>query len=81
MNASVDKSSQQVEHTKWSWGLLGFYASCAGVSIGAAVGFGGYKFFDSTPTLIGGLGVSIVSCITCFFTLRAARRPPGSPRP
>jgi hypothetical protein len=68
----------QAEHTKWSPALGGFYASCAGVSIGAAVGFGGYKFFDSTPSLIAGLSVSAVSCVTCFFALRAARRPPSA---
>jgi hypothetical protein len=65
-----------VEHTKWSLGLIGFYASCAGVSLGAAIGFGAWKFFDSTGGLVFGIVMAGVSCVTCFFTLRAARRPP-----
>lgn len=68
----------EVEHTKWSPGLIGFYLSCAGVSLGAAIGFGAWKFFDSTTGLVIGITVSVVSCFTCFLSLQAARRPPGA---
>ncbi len=67
-----------VEHTKWSPGLLGFYASCAGVSLGAAIAFGSWFFFDSVGGLVFGCVMSGVSCVTCFFALRAARRPPSA---
>jgi hypothetical protein len=70
----------QPEHTKWSPALLGFYASCAGVSLGAAIGFGAWKFFDSTAGLVSGCVLSGVSCVTCFLTLHAARRPPSPPQ-
>jgi hypothetical protein len=70
-----------VEHTRWSPGLLGFYLSCAGVSLGAAIGFGAYKFFDSRIGLIVGLSVSGVSCVTCYVSLVAARKPPPAPPP
>jgi hypothetical protein len=66
-----------VEHTKWSPGLLGFYASCAGVSLGAAIAFGSWFFFHSQAGLVFGCVMSGVSCITCYFALRAARRPPS----
>jgi hypothetical protein len=69
-----------VEHTKWSPGLLGFYASCAGVSIGAAVAFGAWKFFESTGGLVFGAVLAGVSSVTCFLTLSAARRPPSATR-
>lgn len=64
------------EHTRWSPGLIGFYLSCAGVSLGAAIAFGAHFFFKSSSGLIGGSVLSGVSCITCYFALRAARRPP-----
>ena len=68
------------EHTKWSLALIGFYLSCAGVSLGAAIGFGSWFFFESTGGLVFGVTMSAISCVTCFFSLRAARRPPSSPR-
>jgi hypothetical protein len=70
-----------VEHTRWSPALLGFYASCAGVSLGAAIGFGAYKFFHSTGGLVFGISVSAISCVTCYLTLVAARRPPADKPP
>ncbi|MBL8754961.1 MAG: hypothetical protein JNK15_16775 [Planctomycetes bacterium] len=73
-----DRRPDEVEHTKYSPGLLFFYLSCAGVSLGAAIGFGAYKFFDSTEGLVFGLSVSGISCVTCYFSLRAARRPPAA---
>ena len=68
----------QAEHTRWSPALLGFYASCAGVSLGAAVAFGAFFFFSSTAGLVFGATLSGVSCITCYLALRAARRPPSA---
>ena len=70
-----------VEHTKWSPGLIGFYASCAGVSLGAAIAFGSWFFFHSTSGLVFGCVMSGVSIITCFFALHAARKPPASRDP
>lgn len=68
----------QVEHTKWSLGLIGFYVSCAGVALGAGLAASGYSFFGSRAWLVFGSVMSIVSCVTCYYTLRAARRRPGS---
>lgn len=70
-----------VEHTRWSPGLIGFYLSCAGVSLGAAIAFGSHFFFRSTGGLVFGCVMSGVSCVTCFFALHAARRPPTDPDP
>ena len=67
-----------VEHTRWSWGLVGFYCGCAGTSLGAAIGFAGYKFFDSIGALIGGFVLVAVSIVACFVGLAAARRKPAS---
>lgn len=73
---SAARRPDEVEHTRWSPGLLGFYASCAGVSLGAAIAFGGWFFFESTGGLAFGIAMSAVSAVTCFVSLRAARRPP-----
>ena len=68
----------KVEHTHWSWGLVGFYVSCAGVALGATIGAAGHWFFGSTSALwIGGV-MAAVSSVTTYLTLRAARRPPAS---
>jgi len=66
------------EHTRWSPGLIGFYLSCAGASLGAAIAFGSHFFFHSRGGLIFGAVLSGVSCVTCYLALRAARRPPGT---
>ncbi|MFK7739175.1 MAG: hypothetical protein AB8H80_02540 [Planctomycetota bacterium] len=66
----------QAEHTRWSPGLIGFYLSCAGASLGAAIAFGSHWFFESRGGLIFGLVVASISCVTCFLSLRAARRRP-----
>lgn len=71
----------EVEHTRWSPGLIGFYLSCAGVSLGAAIAFGAHFFFRSTGGLVFGCVMSGVSSVTCFLALRAARRPPGDAGP
>jgi hypothetical protein len=57
---------------------MGFYLSCAGVSLGAAIGFGAHWFFKSASGLTFGIGLSAVSCVTCYFSLVAARRPPSA---
>ncbi|MFN9948427.1 MAG: hypothetical protein ACK56S_16435 [Planctomycetota bacterium] len=66
------------EHTRWSPGLMGFYLSCAGVSLGAAIGFGAHWFFRSGAGLAFGVALSGVSCVTCYGSLKAARRPPAA---
>ena len=54
-----------------------------GVSLGAAIGFGAHWFFRSASGLAFGIGLSAVSCVTCYVSLKAARRPPdgGSAAP
>ena len=74
---SMSSSPNNTEHTRWSPGLIGFYLSCAGASLGAAIAFGSHFFFESVGGLAFGATMSLVSCVTCYFSLRAARRPPG----
>ena len=81
MTTSTKPRSGEVEHTRWSLGLIGFYCSCAGVSLGAAIAFGGHFFFKSMPGLVSGCVLSGVSCVTCFWSLHAARKPPASVPP
>jgi hypothetical protein len=69
--------NSNTEHTRWSPGLIGFYFSCAGASLGAAIAFGSHFFFESRGGLIFGSVMSAVSCVTCYLSLRAARRPPA----
>ena len=76
MNPS-SRPEVEVEHTRWSPGLIGFYLSCAGVSLGAAIAFGSHFLFADTGGLVFGCVMSGVSCATCFLSLRAARRPPA----
>ena len=66
-----------VEHTRWSPGLIGFYLSCAGVALGAGFGGGAHFFFKSTTGTVFGIVLSSVSIVTCFVSLAAARRPPS----
>ena len=77
MNPPSRPQKVEVEHTRWSPGLIGFYLSCAGVSLGAAIAFGSHFFFADTGGLVFGCVMSGVSCVTCFLALRAARRPPA----
>lgn len=65
-----------VEHTHWSWGLIGFYLSCAGTALGATIAAAGFLFFESTASLVLGSVLSAVSIVGCFVSLSAARRPP-----
>ncbi|MAD34870.1 MAG: hypothetical protein CMJ88_14090 [Planctomycetes bacterium] len=71
-----DPENQDVEHTRWSPGLIGFYLSCAGVAMGATIAGGSHFFFEATGGTIFGCVMSGVSCVTCYISLRAARRPP-----
>lgn len=61
------------ERTRASWGLLGFYTSCAGVAIGAAVAACGWAWFDSVGALVAGIVLTAVSSVTCFVSLHKAR--------
>lgn len=65
-----------VEHTHWSFGLIGFYLSCAGVALGATIAAAGFLLFESTGALVFGSALSLVSCVTCYVALKAARKPP-----
>lgn len=64
-----------VEHTHWSWGLVGFYASCAGAALGATFAASGHWFFGSDAWVVFGVVLCAVCSVTCYLTLRAARRP------
>ena len=66
----------ETEHTRWSPGLIGFYLSCAGVALGATIAGGSHFFFESSGGTVFGAVMSAVSCVTCYTSLRAARRPP-----
>lgn len=70
------QSERDTEHTRWSPGLIGFYLSCAGVALGATIAGGSWFFFESQNGAVFGGVMSAVSCVTCYFSLRAARRPP-----
>ncbi|MFM1872903.1 MAG: hypothetical protein RL398_2325 [Planctomycetota bacterium] len=69
---------RNVEHTRWSPGLIGFYLSCAGVALGATFAASGHFFFGSSGWLVFGAVMSGVSCITCYISLRAARKAPSN---
>lgn len=77
MTQSSQRDPRDVEHTRWSPGLIGFYLSCAGVALGATFAGGGWFFFHDQTWLIGGSVLSGVSIVTCFVSLAAARRPPA----
>ncbi len=61
------------ERTHWSPALIGFYASCAFVSLGAAIGAAGYLVFHSTGALIVGCAMIAISSVTCLKFLKKAR--------
>lgn len=69
----------ETEHTRWSPGLIGFYLSCAGVALGATIAGGSHFFFGSVGGTVFGSAMSGLSCVTCYTSLRAARRPPNAP--
>jgi hypothetical protein len=75
MNAPAPPQAPKTtqERTHWSPALIGFYASCAFVSLGAAIGAAGYLVFHSTGALIVGCSMIAVSSITCLKSLRKAR--------
>lgn len=66
-----------VEHTHWSWGLVGFYVSCAATALGATFAAAGHCFFGSATWLWFGGALSITGAVCMYFTLQAARRPKG----
>jgi hypothetical protein len=61
------------ERTHWSPALIGFYASCAFVSLGAAIAAAGYLVFHSTGALVTGCAMIVVSAFTCLKCLKKAR--------
>jgi hypothetical protein len=65
----------QVEHTRWSFGLVGFYLSCAAVCIGTAIAAAGYLLFDSVGSLVFGCILVPVCGAAMYLSLRAARKP------
>lgn len=67
---------RNVEHTRWSPGLIGFYLSCAGTAMGSTIAASGWFFFGSTAAIFVGALLAIVSIVCCFISLRAARRKP-----
>lgn len=69
----------QAEHTHYSLGLICFYLSCAGVALGATVASAGPLLFDSGAALVIGCIVTVACSVTCFYSLRAARRQRGTP--
>jgi hypothetical protein len=62
------------ERTKWSFGLVAFYLSCAGVALGAAIGSAGFLWFDSVGALVFGIVMTAVCAVSCYRALCAARR-------
>ena len=66
-------SAMDVERTKWSFGLVGFYLSCAGVALGATIGSAGYLWFESIVALVFGCIMVPVCSVTCYLALRSAR--------
>jgi hypothetical protein len=64
----------EVERTKWSLGLVGFYLSCAGVALGATVGAAGFLWFDSIAALVVGIVLTVACTATCLVSLQRARR-------
>ena len=62
------------EQTTWSPGLVGFYVSCGGVSISAAVAASGLLVLESTTTFAVGVVLVVAFSVSCFLSLRAARR-------
>lgn len=59
---------------QFRFGIVGFYVSCAGVALGAAIGAAGFLWFDSTAALVAGIALTAVSSVTCFLSLQQARR-------
>jgi len=64
------------EPTRWSPGLIGFYLSCAGVALGATFASAGPLLLGSTVLLVSGCALAVVSAVTCYVSLAAARRRP-----
>lgn len=68
------RPEMDVERTSWSTALVGFYLSCAGVALGAAIGAAGWLWFDSVGALVFGCVMVPACAVTCYLSLRAARR-------
>ncbi len=70
----VPPSPVPPEQTRWSWGLVGFYVSCAMVALGATVAAAGYMWVGSVACLVVGSLMVAVCSVTCLTSLKAARR-------
>jgi len=74
MTGSPPPPSFKREQTRLSWPLIGFYSSCAGVSIGAAIAAAGWLWVGSVAALVVG-GVMVVGgFVSCLRCLQLARR-------
>jgi len=69
-----EQQPQPHKTEQFRFGLIGFYASCAGVALGAAVAAAGYMWFGSMTALVLGSLVTVGSVAGCFLSLAAARR-------
>ena len=71
-------SAPPTEQTTWSLGLIGFYASCAAVSLGAAIAAVSWLTFGGREGTTGigafGLTLSLTGVVGALFSLRSARR-------
>jgi hypothetical protein len=61
------------ERTHFSPALIGFYASCAFVSLGAAIAAAGYMVFNSKAALVIGCAMIAICSVTCLKCLKRAR--------
>jgi len=70
------EEQQQEPHKteQFRFGLIGFYASCAGVALGAAVAAAGFMWWESVAALVVGSLITAGSTVGCFLSLTAARR-------
>ena len=73
MSAPPDPS-RPPDDPRWYVRLIGFYLSCAGVTLGAAVAAAGWMWFESVGALVVGTVAAAICTVTCFLNLRAIRR-------
>ena len=73
MSAPVPANKPSHERTHFSPALIGFYASCAFVSLGAAIAAAGYMVFNSKTALVIGCVMIAICSVTCLKCLRKAR--------
>ena len=69
-----EQQPQPHKTEQFRFGLIGFYASCAGVALGAAVAAAGFMWWESVAALVVGSLITAGSTVGCFLSLTAARR-------